>query len=704
MSKKIISVVLCVVMLFSLGVAAFAADVNYAEVKDNYIYCPSLGFLDFVQNQELPFTYSDAYFTHTGYEYDHALANVSMVLTQASFASASHNASWSDGNENFDALMKQCGFSNLACNEDAVTHPGLETIGIYAASKQIMDNGGAYTLITLSFRGHNYGGEWYGNFDVGTEGNHAGFEKCANAGLDFLKKYIADQNISGRIKVWTTGFSRAAASANMFAGALDKGYDLGNNVTLSPHDIYAYTFETPQGVYDTDGYCRSQLFRNIHNIMNPNDFVPLVSFDAWDQDRYGVDYYTPCRQKDADYESRKPAMVEQVKQMGWMNIGPFTLDTIDDFHYWTVNPVKIIMGETQKTQLEYYDEAIAAMLDVFAPSRQYFVENYQADIQELSSTLLGVDVGRLLNALGIFSTKFMNIQNLAALINSLTITGMVANGTLVDVVVDLLMESLVEAKCANYDGDQVRAMLVKMVPKLLVFVAKYPTTAVNLIANLVQIINAHFSEITHAWLRSTEAEFFAKQGKAIEYQGEYKDVVSSDWFSDEVEYCTLGNIMQGMGDGMFNPNVNTTRAEFATVLYRLEGSPETNTYDPFNDVEKGSWYQKAVAWAYQNGVVKGYSATEFGPNDNITREQVVTMLQRYASRVNPTSMTTGLGAFTDAASVSDWAKPSMEWAVAVEIIGGMGDGTLAPQGMTTRAQIARILQQFCEIKAGIVAA
>ena len=84
MSKKIISVVLCVVMLFSLGVAAFAADVNYAEVKDNYIYCPSLGFLDFVQNQELPFTYSDAYFTHTGYEYDHALANASMVLTQAS--------------------------------------------------------------------------------------------------------------------------------------------------------------------------------------------------------------------------------------------------------------------------------------------------------------------------------------------------------------------------------------------------------------------------------------------------------------------------------------------------------------------------------------------------------------------------------------------------------------------------------------------
>lgn len=700
MSKRIISVVLCVVMLFSLSIAAFAADVNYKEIKGQYSYCPSLGFLDIAGNQMYDFEYSDAYFTHTGYEYDHSLAKVSMVLTQASFASASHNADWSDGNENFNALMQQCGFGNMDCNEDAVTHPGLETIGIYSASKQIMDNGGAYTLIVLSFRGHNYGGEWYGNFDVGTSGDHPGFAKCAQAGLDFLKQYIAKQNISGRIKVWTTGFSRAAAAANMFAGALDKGYNLGN-VTLSPHDIYAYTFETPKGVYDTTGYCRSQLFGNIHNIMNPNDFVPCVSFAAWDQDRYGIDYYTPSYQNDADYSARKPAMTAEVKKMGWMNVGPISLDTIDMFHYW-LDPLNQL-GLQKKTQIEYYEELTAALLDVFAPSRQYFVENYQADIQEFSSTLLGVDVSRLLNAVGIFATKFLNIQNLAQLIDSLTITGAVANGSLVDVTVDLLMESLQEAQCANYDGDQVRTMLGNLVPKMLVLLVRHPVTTLNLLANALQIINAHFSEITHAWLRSSEPEYFAKQGKAIAYQSEYKDVFSNDWYSDEVEYVTLGGIMNGMGDGMFNPNRNTTRAEFATVLYRLEGSPATNLYDPFNDVEKGSWYQQAVAWAYQNGVVKGYSATEFGPYDNITREQMVTMLQRYASRHNPTSMTTSLSAFTDGGAVADWATAGMQWAVAVGVINGMGDGTLQPQGWTTRAQIARVMQQFCEIKAGIVA-
>ena len=700
MSKKIISVVLCVVMLFSMSVAAFAADVNYKEVKSDYTYCPSLGFLDIVGNQTLSFTYSDAYFTHTGYEYDHALANVSMVLTQASFAAADSSVKgWNTANSNFNALMKQCGFSNMAANEDATSHPGLETIGVYAASKQIVDNGGAYTLIALSFRGHNYGGEWYGNFDVGTEGDHPGFAKAAQAGLDFLKQYIADQKITGRIKVWTTGYSRAAIASNMFAGALDKGYDLGS-VTLSPHDLYCYTFETPQGVYDTDGYCRSQLFGNIHNIMNPNDFVPLVSFDAWNQSRYGIDYYTPCRQYDSDYSTRKTAMDNELKKMGWMNLGPITLDTIDLFHYW-LDPIQLVTG--QKTQIEYYDELTEALLDVFAPSRQYFVENYQADIQEFSATLLGVDVSRLLNAIGIFAQKFLNIQNLATLIDSLTISGIVAHGTLVDVVIDLFMEAMQEAQCANYNGEQVRAMLGNLVPKLLVLLVKHPATTLNLLANALQIINAHFSEVTHAWLRTTEAEYFANQGKPITYQGEYKDVFTPDWYSDEVEYVTLGGIMNGMGEGMFSPNRNTTRAEFATVLYRLEGSPATNLYDPFNDVEKGSWYQAAVAWAYQNGVVKGYSATEFGPYDNITREQMVTMLQRYASRIAPTSMTASLGSFTDGRAVSDWATTGMQWAVAVGVINGMGDGTLQPQGWTTRAQIARVMQQFCEIKAGIAA-
>lgn len=681
MRKTWISLLLAIALVVSLGVPALAADTQYKTITGTYHYCPSLGFLDIVGNSSLTFTYSDEYFTHTGYQYDHALANISMVMMQTAFANANAAANeFKNATANFEEFVKLCGFTRFAANEDANRMTEPNSLGAMAASKTVFDNGGNYTLICLGLRGHNYGHEWGGNFLMGVEGDHTGFAIARDKALDFLRSYIAEQHITGRIKLWTSGFSRAAATANLLCAKLDDGAALGDGVKLSKHDIYCYTFETPQGTANT-AHCRDQVYNNIHNIMNPNDIVPLVGFDEYGFDRYGVDYYVPCRQYDENYQPMADVMYQELTKMGWSR---FYL--IDDFHYIDVNPLTWFSTETNEiTQIEYYDMLFRIILDEWAPTRQVYVNELQNDIVELTATLLGFDTGSLLKAVQSFAGKLTS-----------QLPQIMTSGKAADMLVDLFMESLQEVGAAGYNGDQVRAMLANLAPRVVVLLANHPSETITLVANLMQILNAHFSEVTHAWLRTLPASYMEQQAKPIVYQGEYSDVKTTDWFSDEVEYAALGNLMQGMGGGLFSPDRNTTRAEFAAVLYRLEGSPETTMSEPFADVADGSWYQQSVAWAYQNGVVKGMTSDTFEPDGNITREQMVTMLHRFASRVQKTSTAASLTRFTDSGAVSDWAGSAMQWAVGRDIISGMGDGTLAPQGLTTRAQIARVLQQFCE--------
>ena len=161
-----------------------------------------------------------------------------------------------------------------------------------------------------------------------------------------------------------------------------------------------------------------------------------------------------------------------------------------------------------------------------------------------------------------------------------------------------------------------------------------------------------------------------------------------------MEYVWENGIMQGMTPTTFEPNGTTTRAQFATVIYRMAGSPtvsdELRAKCPFTDLTQ-DWYKDAVAWAYDAGVVKGTSDTTFTPGANITREQMVAMLYRYDGEKAATG---DLTQFTDNASISDYARPAVAWAVANGIIKGMNDGTFQPQGSATRAQMAAIMHRY----------
>ena len=155
--------------------------------------------------------------------------------------------------------------------------------------------------------------------------------------------------------------------------------------------------------------------------------------------------------------------------------------------------------------------------------------------------------------------------------------------------------------------------------------------------------------------------------------------------------------MVGYGNNVFGPMRDTSRAMITTILWRLSGSPVTDYQYTFKDVAEGKWYTDAVKWGQENGIVTGFTTEKFGPDDVITREQMMTIFCRYyAFRGNQLKIDYDIARFTDASKVSGWALEGVKWSINNCIIQGSGD-YLTPKDGCTRAQAANIVQRFCEM-------
>lgn len=178
----------------------------------------------------------------------------------------------------------------------------------------------------------------------------------------------------------------------------------------------------------------------------------------------------------------------------------------------------------------------------------------------------------------------------------------------------------------------------------------------------------------------------------------FGDLDSDAWYHDGVHYCLEKGLMQGFSDGLFRPDGDTTRAQLAMILWRLEGSPAVETAPEFDDVDPDAWYIGAVRWASAEGVVRGFGDGRFAPDEAVTREQMAAILCRCAARLGHDVSADGdLSGFADAASVSAYAVPALEWARATGLVEGIeqsGALRLAPGDPTTRAQMATLLLRF----------
>lgn len=168
---------------------------------------------------------------------------------------------------------------------------------------------------------------------------------------------------------------------------------------------------------------------------------------------------------------------------------------------------------------------------------------------------------------------------------------------------------------------------------------------------------------------------------------------ANHWAGDSIAFVTSHELFQGTAEGTFSPDAPMNRAMLATVLYRLEDA-EASGGNPFADVTADTWYTDAVTWASANQIVSG-TGNGFAPDRDLSRQELVTMLYRYAKSVGmDTDKTTDLDGYADAAEVADWAVEAMAWAVKSGLIAGRGGAVLAPEGTATRAEVATILQRL----------
>ena len=452
-------------------------------------------FTDDSRDHATKFEYSDDYFTGNGYQYRDDLAKVSLGMNYAAGSSQDAKIKGDIKNEdqNWKSFMKQMDFKDIESNEWMKELPQSDSIGVCAAQKTIKDKKGKATLIAIGVRGSNYRGEWGGNARLDKTGNHKGFDLCKDQTLDYMKQYIAENGIKGRIKVWISGYSRAAATSNLVGGALDDGYVLNKNVTFAPEDLYCYCFETPKGA--TKEEVQDKKYDNIHNIVNPSDVVTYVGMKDWDFARYGVDHLIPAI-GDPGYEDMDAKMIARLSTI-YNDIG-------------NKNPADSI--EASKPIPELYDTFLTLACNAVG-SREEYVDKFREPVVKAMYTYFAAEDHGGQNA-------FTNHLEAAISNHATEIFNAALNPTksAVDTAIEAVLSDLRKENMTTLTLEEVKSVLKDaIIPMAVKMVAEDPTTTFELLKNASLIGQCHSQCLTESWLFTLPDGYMASH-TAYSYQ------------------------------------------------------------------------------------------------------------------------------------------------------------------------------------------
>ena len=302
------------VVLPSAGIVRNTPKQNYEVTKYTFHYAPVGGGNLIAYSGDVYF--SQGYFEHPSQEYDPHLASASMAfsLSTNTYSTDVYDEKWYlDQSRYAKEYLETLEFNTFVLNDDYKSTPRFDSIGLCAAKKEFSD----YTLVAVCPRSGGYYSEWGNNMHLGdgskSDYMHEGWYNAANKMIKFVTDYVNDNVTTNKVKLWMTGFSRGGATTNLAAGLIDNklnnGEKLFNNARLSLEDIYAYTFESPQGANvnsKTIKKPKDALYNNIFNIVNPLDSVPKVAMKEYGFTRFGIDKYVTTKFYDPEnYEENR---------------------------------------------------------------------------------------------------------------------------------------------------------------------------------------------------------------------------------------------------------------------------------------------------------------------------------------------------------------------------------------------------------------
>ena len=389
--------------------------------------------------------FSQSYFEHSAYEYDPHLATASLCLTISTYTDYSpFTEEWYLSQPKYiKEALETIGFNSFTTNDDFIQTARFDSIGLAAAKKEFSD----YTVIVVAPRSGGYYSEWANNMHLGdgsqSDYMHEGWYNTAQKTINFISDYINDNQVTGHIKLWMTGFSRGGAVVNVAAGLLDSRLDKGqkvfNEVKLNREDIYTYTFEAPQGANvnsKTIKAPKDAIYGNIWNIINPNDVVTKVAMSEYGFTRFGTDKFITTKFFDpSNFDNNRRVfkalhdVINQTDEFVYSgdNFEMHGLKVEDFLKILTIVPAIVDMftgdfADTKDKTKANYDANIAATLFIEEltsnlGSRSDYVKKYQKPIEDLMLVMKDEKIT------GMPSTPFLVIKMIGAAVLSSVLIG-----------------------------------------------------------------------------------------------------------------------------------------------------------------------------------------------------------------------------------------------------------------------------------------